>query len=107
MRLLIFILLLCPSLTHADQWFCTDEASTRTGNLIKVCGIGEAKEEGPARIKAFQNARNEFYQICQTSSDCVDHFYFSNPLRTECSRDEQGYKCYRMVQFTIGELIRK
>lgn len=104
MKLLALIMMIFPTLVHADQWFCTDEASARTGNIVKVCGIGEAKEEGPARIKAFENARQELYQICTTSSDCVDHYLVSAPLRTECKKEDGGYKCYRMVEFTIGEL---
>jgi hypothetical protein len=104
MKLLILILLLCPSFSHADQWFCTDEASQRTGDTIKVCGIGESKEEGPARIKALQNSQQEFYELCRMSSDCIDHYVVSAPLRTECTKEDGIYKCYRMVQYTIQEL---
>ena len=102
MRTLVFILMLCPSISHASQWFCEEEAAVRTENVLKVCGIGESKEEGPARLKAYRNARWEFLEFCNSSSDCIDHFYYAKPLRTECVETDKGYKCHRLVEFTIG-----
>lgn len=71
---------------------------------LKYVGLEKPKKRARARIKAFENARQELYQICTTSSDCVDHYLVSAPLRTECKKEDGGYKCYRMVEFTIGEL---
>jgi hypothetical protein len=97
------ILLFLSLNAYADQWFCTDEASSRSNNIIKSCGIGQAATEESARAKAFENARLEFRQVCNSSSDCIGRFIYSKPLRTECSQDSDGYKCYRMVQFRIGD----
>lgn len=104
MKTLVLIMMIFPSLVYADGWFCKDESSQKTDNIVKVCGIGEAKEEGPARIKALQNSQQEFYELCRMSSDCIDHYAVSAPLRTECTKEDGIYKCYRMVQYTIQEL---
>ena len=101
------ILLFMSINAYADQWFCTDESSTRSNDIIKSCGIGEDKEEGTARLKAFTNARAEFKQICRASSDCVQHYVYSTPMRTECRKEAEAYKCYRMVQFRIGAVYKK
>jgi hypothetical protein len=101
------ILLLFSLNAYADQWFCSDESSQRTDNIIKSCGIGEAKTEGAARLSAFTNARAEFKQLCNASSDCVSRFVYSTPLRTECRKDGNGYKCYRMVEFKIGRYYKQ
>lgn len=91
----------------ADQWFCTEESSERSNNIVKSCGIGQEKTEALARQKAFDQARTEFHQVCDASSDCVGRYIYSKPLRTECRKDGDGYKCYRMVQFRIGDVAQK
>jgi hypothetical protein len=103
MKTLILLIMIISSNARADQWFCTDESSEKTGNIVKVCGLGEDREEGPARIKAFQNAWAEFYNLCKSSTNCVNHEFNSKPLRTECRETERGYKCYRMIEFDIEQ----
>lgn len=106
MKKIIFLIFISLN-AFADQWFCTDESSVRNDTIIKSCGIGEDKEEGMARLKAFSNARKEFKQICNANSDCVQHYIYSTPLRTECRKEDEAYKCYRMVQFRIGAVYKK
>jgi hypothetical protein len=100
-----FVLLFCSSVAQADHWFCTDESSQRTDNIVKACGIGLAKTEPVARRKALRNAGKEFLQLCSLSNDCMDHNISSKPLRTDCQpgcdKYGCGFICYRMVEFTI------
>jgi hypothetical protein len=102
-----FILLFCSSVAQADHWFCTDEATERTDNVIKSCGIGTAKREEDARRRALKSAANEFWQVCNLSSDCIYHLVYLKPLRTECLKEDDLYKCYRILEFTIGEPVNK
>jgi hypothetical protein len=102
MKTLILILMMCVATNaFAGEWFCMDESSEKIDNVVRVCGLGESQEEGPARIKAFKNAWEEFYQLCKSSTDCAGHHFNSKPLRTECDETDRGYKCYRMIEFTI------
>lgn len=101
--LLIFILYLISIETklHA-KWFCNEAASEKTGNVISTCGIGESSDESGARKKAGINAMDEFNLICDKSDDCKDFEYNIEPLRNECLKENDKYKCYRGFQFTIN-----
>ena len=87
---------------HADSWLCTEESSQRSGNIINACGIGLGSEENTARLKALDNAKLEFKRLCEVSSDCAGRMISVQPQRTTCETEGAGYKCYRLLAFTIG-----
>lgn len=108
-KALAFLILLSPMLAETDSsgaetsWLCTEEASQRLENSIMSCGIGTGKDENQARLNAFDQAKNEFNKICDTSVDCRKHEISAEPRRTTCQQDGKGFKCYRLVAFYIAK----
>jgi hypothetical protein len=100
MRYVIALLLISRPLLAVD-WLCTEESSQRRGDAIYACGIGSGKTESAARAAAFASAKAEFQRICRSSDDCRGHKVSAEPRRTEC-REEQGFKCYRLVVYSIA-----
>lgn len=105
-NLIIISLFMCSNMVHAvDQWRCTDESTTRSGNIWMACGTGDYMEEGKAREKALENALNEFKQMCEMSSDCKDRDVIVEPKRQTCLSYPYGFgiqwKCYKLVQITV------
>ena len=90
---------------QALDWYCSDIASERTGNIIKACGISESLTEDTAREAALENAKIEFYNVCNPSDDCVNHAYTIDPKRAVCNKTDNGYKCSRLVYFEISDKI--
>ena len=84
-----------------SNWYCTEVASEKDGNTIRACGVGSGKDENEARTSAFNNAKNEFSNICSESADCKNRKITVSPQRTACEPYEAGYKCYRLIEFTI------
>lgn len=99
---LALVCLVCSPLLATD-WLCTEEASQRTGSLIRACGIGQGADENEARLKAFDAAKTEFGKVCEASDDCKGHQVSVEPARTACEKTPAGVKCYRLIVFTIGE----
>ena len=95
------ILLFLSLNAYADQWFCTDEALMRSGDTVKACGIGEDAKESKARAKAYEAARVDFNEYCYNAGDCWGHYLAVEPLRTECIKGDEGYKCWRMFRVII------
>lgn len=87
------------------NWYCTDVASERMGNIIRACGVGEGGDENEARTKAFENAKNEFSNICSNSDDCKNHRITISPQRTACETRGKSHKCYRLIEFTILDRV--
>jgi PEGA domain len=94
-------LLLLFQVHNAFAWYCNDVASERNGDTINSCGIGEASSEDEARKLALHNAYNELDLICSRSADCADRALEISPLRTECKKVENIYRCHRGVTATI------
>lgn len=91
------------SIAHADEnWLCTSEASQVQGDHVLSCGVGEAKTENVARDRAFESAHMEFRNLCKASSNCRGHAVNVEPRRTTCAETKNGYKCYRMLVFTVS-----
>lgn len=84
-----------------EEWFCTKAASTRSGQLVRACGIGEAPSESQARENAFNEALNEFKRVCGRQSDCFNRVTRTTPMRTECRPHKNNVRCYRLVEFDI------
>jgi hypothetical protein len=104
MRLLPLLLLISFRVAAAN-WYCTDVASERVGNMIRACGVGTGKDENEARNSAFNNAKVEFANICENSADCKNRKVTVNPQRTACETDKVQVKCYRLIEFTILDEI--
>src|ERR1700677_3408638 len=103
MKILLLLLAFSQDV-QADGWFCNDESSQRDGNVISTCGIGTHKDEAQARAWAMYNARNEFKAICNSSSDCIGHYFSMDPKRTECTQNGGIFRCVRMLAYTVGGL---
>lgn len=109
-KLLTTIILFTSFLVHAeDQWLCVDSGSMKQGNTYAICGVGTASVEGEARKAALNNAINEFYTICNLSSDCKGRKVDVDPKRSTCIEPGQyklhptwqSYTCHRLFLFTI------
>lgn len=87
----------------SDSWLCTTQASKVQGDQILVCGIGIGKDEATARQKALAKAKEEFNDLCDLSDSCRDHEVSVTPGRTSCETINHGYKCHRLLSFTIGD----
>lgn len=103
MRPLIIFLALYR-IANAD-WLCTEEASQRRDNSILACGVAVASNEDQARHQAFNNSQAEFNRVCNASDDCKGHQVKAIPQRTSCTETDEGYRCYRLVEFTIEEQL--
>lgn len=88
----------------ASDWLCVEASSVRINNTIRACGVGEGRDENEARSVAFDNASAEFKRVCDPSIDCNHNAINVEPARTSCERTEAGYKCYRMVVFSIQRI---
>lgn len=104
---IIFCLLLKSGASHAkDSWLCTEASSQRFGQDIHSCGIGLGKDEAEARLKAFDSAKAEFNKVCDSSDDCKGHEITVDPKRTTCEQTGTGFKCYRMIVFSIRDSLK-
>ena len=107
-KMILFLLMLGWSLNSfakMDQWVCTTESSQRIGNTVHACGVANGKDENEARALAFDNAKLEFFKICDSSADCRGHELKVDPARTTCEAIDSGFKCFRMVSFAISDKI--
>ena len=100
---LVAVFLMLDLSAFADDWRCTDTATERAGNVFKACGVGEDKNEADARVFALQNAKLEFEELCSASDDCADQAITVTPRRTTCLKQGDTYKCYRLIEFSLGE----
>lgn len=98
--------LACSIAGAAEDWFCKEVASQRSGNLVKSCGVGTGIDENAARSSAFENAKQEFGRLCTISADCRGRAVTVSPERTSCEKEEKNYKCYRMLVFAIGDPVK-
>src|SRR5262249_21480057 len=95
--LMMMIMTLIASKVNAEGWFCHEGSSKRNGNVIEACGISRgyvAEKEDLAREEAFNNAKKEFDNICDLSSDCKDKNVSLRPMRTECVLENARLTCY-------------
>lgn len=99
MKTLIFMLLSFQA--HADDWFCTEEAGKRDGNVIWSCGVGESTTEDVARKKALLDAIEEFKILCSISADCEGRQTVVEPKRMTCKPFNGHTKCYRLIELHL------
>lgn len=102
MRLLVLaIFILFHSLVKAE-WICTKSSGYRSGDdVIYVCGRGIHYDEARSKILAFQNAYQEFKEICSRSLDCRNQEIRVTSHRSDCEAQNGQYKCLRMIEFEI------
>lgn len=105
---ILFILIIFSSLCSfaKEAWMCTEDSSQLKGTSYYICGVGEAHTETEARKAALINASDEYHTLCELSHDCNTHHTQVDPQRTTCSKDGDGWKCYRLVVFIMGEEIK-
>ena len=101
MRILIALMISVSA--HADNtsWVCTDEATTRSGNVWSACGVGEGMNEGIARREALEHALDEFKLMCDMSTSCKGKAREVEPTRSTCSFGVGWVRCYRAVKITL------
>ena len=99
---IVILLILNIHSTSFAGWFCKDVASERTGERLNTCGVGEGTSENEARADALEAAYKELDKICSKSADCNNFEITLRPLRNDCAKTPQGYKCYRGIEATIS-----
>lgn len=97
----MLIILLMFSRSFASEWFCTEESSSVSSSEIHACGVSYSPTESEGRAIALESAIVEFNMICSHSDSCRGRKYDLIPSRTECHIFQNGYKCYRMVNFLL------
>ena len=95
-------MLLLAGVCRADDWFCSTQASARSGNVIKACGTGYGASQDVARSNALQSAAYEFKSLCSSDTGCRMSSVTLEPKRTECKRVGFGYQCERLVVYTLS-----
>jgi hypothetical protein len=104
MKITFIFALFALSSFAGPNWYCTEVASERSGDLIRACGVGEGRDENEARARAFENAKKEFANICRASDDCKTKKVSVNPQRSECSLEANGrFKCRRLIEVIVSE----
>lgn len=102
LQTITFLVLATRLIFGATDWFCTQVASQRSGNVVSACGIGIGYTEADARHSALQAAKREFETICNQSNDCNKHKVNLIPKRNACQKLNNGrFKCYRDIEYTI------
>ncbi len=105
-RWISFFIVIIPVGVHA-QWLCREASSTRSGQTITACGVGQSQNLDDARVKSRESAIEEFKRVCQLSTDCSDYDYTVVPKRTDCELNGGNHICYRALDFEISDRRRK
>jgi hypothetical protein len=105
MKKFVLMLMIFAS-TPTMAWYCNEVASERNGDTINACGIGEAADEDLARKIALHNAYKELDLICSHSADCANRGLEIAPLRTDCKKIENLYRCHRGITATVTDIER-
>lgn len=102
----MILLLLITQAFAQDQWLCTSQASQLRGNQVLSCGVGIGKDENEARSRAFDHAQAEFNRLCSASTTCGHQAYLIDPKRTTCGSNSYGWKCYRLLAYTLDKTVQ-
>lgn len=89
------------------QWLCREASSTRAGQTITACGVGQSRNLDEARKRSRESAIEEFKRVCQLSVDCSDYDYTISPKRTDCETKNELHICYRALDFEITNHKKK
>ena len=96
----IFIAFILAANSYAS-WLCRVASSSAEGDHFYSCGIGIGDTEQEARNRARDSAFSEFESLCDASSNCKSYQFNVSPLRTECFKEKNHFKCYRGLHFKI------
>lgn len=101
---LFLFLFIVPAKSFA--WYCYEVASEKNGDTINACGIAESSDEDLARKLSLENAYRELELICNNSIDCAGKALEISPLRTECKKVNDIYRCHRGITAEITKKER-
>lgn len=87
-------------------WYCLEVASEKNGDTINACGIAESSDEDLARKLSLENAYRELELICNNSIDCAGKALEISPLRTDCKKVNDIYRCHRGITAEITKKDR-
>jgi len=106
---IILICLFTFSPVFASGWYCEDVSSAwmEKGVLLQSCGIGYGDNENSARLDAFNNARKEFDNICNSNTSCANNVVNIDPQRTSCDKKDGKVICHRLIYYHITKKKRR
>jgi hypothetical protein len=106
---LFILLLLVPSLTEASGWYCDQVASAwvAEGKILATCGSGRGDDESKAKIKAFEDANEEFQKVCGKNTSCGSKMVNIDPQRSDCKSNDGKVHCKRLFYFHITEKSKR
>ena len=103
--ILLMILFLQQS-TYAN-WLCKEASSKAENDYFYSCGVASSKDLNQARKTALNNAKAEFNSFCNESYNCKNNEYIITPLRTDCTKKNNTFTCFRGIEYRILDEKRK
>lgn len=104
--LFISMFLLFNHGSRSDDWLCTKSSGYVSGNVFYACGVGTALNEETARLSALRSAKAEFINLCQASRKCRLNETKVNLGRTDCKKENNQYKCYRLIEYHLTDKMK-
>jgi hypothetical protein len=101
MKSIILILLLIVSQYAQASWLCREASSQAEGDHFYSCGVAQSSTLYQARKQSLLNAKQEFRAFCNESSHCRNKEYIISPMRTDCSKKDDLFICYRGLDYQI------
>jgi hypothetical protein len=101
MKLVAILIIFTASIKTYASWLCREASSQAQSNHFYSCGVAEAKTLSQARKNSLSNAKEEFRAFCSESPNCRNKEYVITPMRTDCSKNENGFICYRGLGYKI------
>jgi len=98
--ILIISIFLTTNKSHAD-WLCKEAASRAMDDTFYACGHSLDDSLMEARENSLKAAKREFDLFCNDSANCKEYAYNISPLRTDCTKEDTKYSCYRGLEYTI------
>jgi hypothetical protein len=95
----LFIFLISTK-TQAS-WLCKEASSFQQDNIFYACGHATESTLSKARESSLMAAKREFDFFCSESHFCKTKAFNIKPMRTDCTKDNKGFSCYRGLEFTI------
>lgn len=83
------------------EWLCKEGATQSYGNTYIACGVGSGELEEVARKNALNSAKNEFEFLCKQTPTCRDYERTVRPMRSQCGKNKDIWKCYRAIEYGI------
>lgn len=100
-KVLLKFALFLISFNSQASWLCKEASSYQQDNTFYACGHAVESSLSEARESSLRAAKREFDFFCDQSHFCRGKAYNIKPMRTDCSKDEKGFSCYRGLEFII------